>query len=256
MNNKQSFPVRLYRSLYDISFYVEALKRKTSQSVKFGILIALFFGSLAMIRPLVEWNRTIDQIIQDMQLHLPAFTITEGVLTSTSDTPYALNMEGLAVVVDPRGPVTTLQPEATFGFYLTQNQMIIKNGIGTAKTMNYQELFKESFGKEDLKGLVSTMRFGGWFLVPLGGVYGILILFLSASMTMFFGRVVYAFSRKVITYRDSFVVAIHAQVLTGALYLMTTVLQVEVPLFYPLCLMLMGLYYLNLSRWEDADHTK
>jgi len=254
VNNKQSFPVKLYRSLYDIGYYAESLKQKTSQAIKFGILIALFFGSLSMIRPLVDWNRTIDQIMLDMQLRLPAFTISNGILSSTSQTPYALNMEGLAVVVDPRSSETTLQPDATFGFYLTKDQMIIKNGMGAPKSLTYQEFLKESFNKEDLKALVSTMRYGGWFLVPLGALYGILMLFLSAAMTMFFGRVVYAFSRKNITHRDSFVVAIHAQVLTGVLYLMTSIFLVELPLFYPLCLMLMGLYYLNLSRWDETEH--
>lgn len=254
MNNKQSFPVKLYRSLYDISFYAEALKQKTAKAVKFGILLALFFGSLAMIRPLVDWNRTIDQIMLDMELHLPAFTISNGVLSSTSATPYALNMGGLAVVVDPRGSETALQPDATFGFYLTKDRMIIKNGMGVPKAMAYQEFLKESFSKEDLKALVSTMRYGGWFLIPLGALYGILILFLSAALTMFFGRVVYAVSRKNITHRDSFVVAIHAQVLTGVLYLLTSIFLVELPLFYPLCLMLMGLYYVNLSRWDETEH--
>lgn len=251
MNNTQSFPVKLYRSLYDISYYVEVLKQKTSKAVKFGILIALFFGSLSMIRPLVEWNRTIDQILLDMQLHLAPFTISKGVLTSTEEAPYALNMEGLAIVVDPSSTETTLQTDAAFGFYLTKDRMVIRNGIGTGKSMAYQEFLKESFGKDDLSALISTMRLGGIVLIPLGALYGIVMLFLSAGITMFFGRVVYAFSRKAISYRDSFVVAIHTQVLTGVLYLMSSIFMVELSLFYPLCLMLMGLYYLNLSKWED-----
>lgn len=254
MNNTQSFPEKLFRSLYDISYYVEVLKQKTSKAIKFGILVALFFGSLSMIRPLVEWDRTIDQILVDMDLHLSPFTITKGILTSTSELPYALNMEGLAIVVDPRSEETDLQSDAGFGFYLTKNKMIIKNGIGAEKSLGYQEILKESFGKEDLKALVSTMRFGGWFLVPLGALYGILMLFLSAAITMFFGQVVYAFSRKNITYRDSFVVAIYAQVLTGVLFLLTSVFLLDLTLFYPLCLMVMGLYYLKLSRWDETEH--
>lgn len=254
MNKTLSFPEKLFRSLYDISYYTEVLKQKTSKAVKFGILVALFFGSLAMIRPLVEWNRTIDQILLDMELHLPEFTISEGVLKSTSQAPYALNMEGLAIVVDPRAEETVLQSEAGFGFYLTQNKMIIRNGMGSGQAMAYKDLLKESFGKPDLKALVSTMRFGGLILIPLGAVYGILLLFLSASITMFFGRVVYGIARKPITYRDSFVVGIYAQVLSGTLFLMTSVFLVELPMLYPLCLMMMGLYYYRLSRWDEMEH--
>lgn len=253
MNNKQSFPVKLYRSLYDITYYVEVLKEKTSKAIKFGILIALFFGSLSMVRPLVEWNRTIDQILVDMDLHLAPFAISEGILTSTSKDPYALNMEGLAIVVDPNSTETTLQPDASFGFYLTKDKMVIRNGLGSGNSMAYGEFLKESFGKEDLKTLISTMRLGGLVLMPLGALYGIVMLFLSAAITLLFGRVVYAFSRKAISYRDSFVVAIHAQVITGVLFLLTSIFMLELSLFYPLCLMLMGLYYLNLSRWEDME---
>lgn len=254
MTNKQSFPVKLFRSLYDIGYYVEVLRQKTSKAVKYGILVALFFGSLSMIQPLVEWNRTIDQILVDMELHLPPFTITKGNLVSTSDVPYALNMEGLAIVVDPRGEVTPLQAEAGFGFYLTKNKMIVKNGINSGQNLYYQDFLKESFGKEDLKLLVSTMRFGGWLMIPIGALYGVLLLFLSASITMFYGRVVYAFSRKVISYRDSFVVAIYAQVLTGTVFLMTSIFLLDLPLLYPMCLILMGFYYLNLSRWDEKAH--
>ncbi len=255
MNNTPSFPMKLLRSLYDISYYAEVLKHKTSKAVTFALLIALFFGSLSMIRPLVEWNRTIDSIIQDIHLHLSPFTISEGVLTSTSKSPYALNMNGLAVVVDPASEETTLQAGADFGFYFTKTKMIIRNGLNKGTDITYKDFLKEDFGKEDLKGLVSTMKLGGWFLIPLGGLYGIVMVFISATITMFFGRVVYAFSRKALSYRDSFVVAIHAQVLTAILYLLSSIFLVTMPLFYPLCLMMMGLYYINLARWEDADHS-
>lgn len=254
MNNSPLFPMKLYRSLYDVSYYVEVLKQKTSKAVKFGIVAALFFGSLTMIRPLVEWNRTIDQILTDMELHLAPFTISEGVLTSTSGTPYALNIEGLAIVVDPLAADTALQSDAELGFFFTQNKMIIRNGLNSGQSMAYKDLLKDSFGKEELKALVSTMRLGGLALIPLGALYGVLMLFLSAGITMFFGRVVYAFSRKAITYRDSFVVAIYAQVLAGTLFLLSGIFLLELPLFYPLCLLLMGFYYLNLSRWEDMEH--
>jgi len=188
-----------------------------------------------------------------MQLHLAPFTITKGVLTSTSETPYALNMEGLAIVVDPRGEETALQTGAAFGFYLTKNKMTVKNGLNSGKSMLYQEMFKESFGKDDLKALVSTMKFGGWFLVPIGALYGILLFFLSASITMFFGRVVYAVTRKAITYRDSFVIAIHTQILSGVFFLISSIFMLEIPMLYPLCLLMMGFYYLKLSRLDDAE---
>lgn len=253
MNNTQSFPEKLFRSLHDISYYVEVLKQKTSRAVKYGILVALFFGSLSMIQPLVEWNRTIDQILADMELHLPSFTITKGILTSTSDVPYALNMEGLAIVVDPRSEVTPLQADAGFGFYLTKNKMVIRNGMNSGQSMAYSDFLKESFGKDDLKALVSTMRLGGLLMIPLGALYGILLLFLSSAITMFYGRVVYAFSRKVISFRDSFVVAIYAQVITGVLYLMSSIFLLDLPLLYPLCLILMGFYYMKLSRWDERE---
>lgn len=255
MNNTPSFPMKLLRSLYDISYYAEVLRQKTSKAVKFGILVALFFGSLSMIRPLVEWNRTIDNIIQDIHLHLSPFTISEGILTSTSKAPYALNMKGLAIVVDPGSEETALQAGADFGFYFTKNKMIIRNGMNSGTAIAYKDFLKESFGKEELKGLVSTMKIGGWVLIPLGGLYGIVMLFISASITMFFGRVVYAFSRKPLSYRDSFVIAIHTQVVAGTFFLLSSIFLVELPLFYPLCILLMSLYYLNLARWEDMDHS-
>ncbi len=254
MNSTLSFPQKLFKSLFDIRYYAEVLKQKTSKAVKFGIVAALFFGSLSMIQPLVEWNRTIDQIVTDMQLHLAPFTVSKGVLSSTSGTPYALNMAGLAIVVDPRTDETALQSDAGFGFYLTKSKITIKNGLNVGKSQGYKELLKESFNKEDLIAVISTMRYVGWILIPLGALYGIVMLFFSAALTMFFGRVVYALSRKTITHRDSFVVAIYAQVFAGTLYLMATLSQLEITYLYPMCMMVMGLYYFRLSRLDEQDH--
>lgn len=254
MNNQLSFPEKLLRCLYDMAFYNGVLKEKTSRAVKFGILVALFFGSLAMVRPLVEWSRTIDLIVQDMEVHLAEFTIENGVLVSESQTPYALNMDGLAIVVDPTGEETALQAGAGFGFYLTQTRMIVRNGLNREQGLTYDGLLKESFGKEDLQTLIGTMKLGGLALIPLGALYGIPMLFLSAAVTMFFGRLLFAIARKPISYRDSFVIAIHTQVLGGTLLLISTVMLLDMPLFYPVSLMLMGLTYSRLAQWQDQDH--
>lgn len=254
MNNNLSFPMKLYRALYDVGFYVEALKEKTGKAIRFAILLGLFFGSLSMIPSVVEINRTIDSIILDMENRLPAFTIQEGVLVSSSDAPYALNMAGLAVVVDPRASETGLQADADFGFYFTKDRMSIRNAISKTAPIKYANLVRDAFGKEELVALIATMKLGGWLLIPLGGIYGIVMIFISAGLTTFFGRVVYAFSRKVISYRDSFVVAVYAQVITATLFLISAVFMMALPLFYPLCLMLMGMYYLRLSRWDETEH--
>ena len=256
MNNNPSFPTKLLRSLYDIGYYVEVLKHKTSKTVKFAIAVGLFFGSLSMIGHLVELNRTIDSIVRDMELHLPPFTVVNGILSNEGNTPYALNMEGLAIVVDPGSEQTGLQSGADYGFYFTKDRMFIKNGISSGQSMAYKDLLKEDFGKEELIGLISTMRLGGWLLIPLGALYGVLMIFISSMVAMFFGRVVFAFSRKPLGYRDSFVIAVHAQVITAILYLMTTIFSVQLPLFYPLCLMVMGFYYLKLARWDETEHPK
>lgn len=253
MNNPMTFPGKLLHSLYDMTFYKEALQEKTARAVRFGILTALFFGSLMMIRPMVEWSRTVDLIIADMEIHLAEFTIQNGVLTSTSDKPYALNMDGLAIVVDPTGVDTALQSSAGMGFYLTKTRMIVRNGMGPQQGMAYSDLLKDSFTKEDLKLLVDAMKLGGLALIPLGAVYGIPVLFLSAGVTMFFGRVLNAVARKRISYRDSFVIGIYAQVLAGTLMLFSSVFLVQLPLFYPVTLMLMGLYYAKLARTEDQE---
>lgn len=256
MNSTQSFPKKLFRSLFDIGYYKEVLKQKTSKAVKFGIVAALFFGSLSMIQPLVEWNRTIDQIVQDMQVHLSPFTVDKGELVSASGTPYALNMAGLAIVVDPRSVDTPLQSDAAFGFYLTKDRVTIKNVLNVGESQSYKELVEDSFGKDDLIAAISTMRYVGWSLIPLGALYGVVLLFFSAVLTMFFGRVVFAISGKTITHRESFVVGIYTQVVAGTLFLLAGILQLEITYLYPLCLMVMGLYYFKLSRWDDQEHER
>ena len=156
--------MKLYRALYDVGFYVEALKEKTGKAIRFAILLGLFFGSLSMIPSVVEINRTIDSIILDMENRLPAFTIQEGVLVSSSDAPYALNMAGLAVVVDPRASETGLQADADFGFYFTKDRMSIRNAISKTAPIKYANLVRDAFGKEELVALIATMKLGGWLL--------------------------------------------------------------------------------------------
>lgn len=253
MNSKLSFPEKLLKCLYDIGYYAEVLKKSTGYTIKFGIMMALFFGSLTMIRPMTEFSRTIDAILQDMDARLKVFTIEDGVMNSTSEAPYALNMQGLAVVVDPSAEETSLQQDAEFGFYLTKTKLVVRSGFGNGQSMLYKDLINKNFGKEELKGLIDALRIGGWVLIPLGALYGVIVLFFSATVTMFYGRLVYAFARKPISYRDSFVVAVHAQALSGFIMLLTSALLINIPYLFPLCLFMMGMYYIRLSRWDNPQ---
>lgn len=256
MNNTPSFPVKLLRCLYDIRYYSEVLKHKTSKAVKFAILLGLFFGTLTMIRPLVDMERSINMVIADMERSHASFSISEGVMTSSSQKPYMINKDNYAIVVDPGDDKADMQPESPMVIYFSKSKVSIRNELGNETAFSYKSLLSDTKEKVDLALVLSSMSFVSWLvLIPMGGLYGIVMVFMSASITMFFGRVVYAFSRKPISYRDSFVIAVHAQVLTATLFLLSSIFRVAMPLFYPLCLMMMGMYFLNLARLDNMDHS-
>lgn len=251
MSDHIHFIKRMQLSLYHMGFYHKVLREKTGKAVRYGVLMALFMGSLTMIAPMVQWSDTVDQVLVDIRTSAPSFEIRDGRMIKLAE-PYAIDNGSLALVLDSAKSVP-VRKNATMGLYFQQESLKLSGAMKVPVEQPYRSLFVKPFGKSELIQFVTQMKAIGWLMIPLGGIIAALSVLGSSVLAALCGMGIYRANKKKLSFRDSYVISLYAHTVPWLVGVITSAFLVAIPYFMVMALMLVALTYVRACHWKGEE---
>lgn len=245
---------RFIKSITDFSFSNHFIKEKTSKTIGlmfFGyLLFVLVFGSVTVVRTIPFVNE-METVVEEELSKLPDFQMANGSFEfEDGRTYYEENFDGLSVIVD-------LENKNDVSYYVTQheNYILIKDGniymnSTVATPIEGAAVIDNSTISTIVKAIIPVM----YGALALGGIFGILVMFLMSLGVWGFTLIINSLIRKGLTASECYKVTGHAMVLPGIVLTLVWLLPFEIPGLLLIYFALASLYaYLFMTNYEP-DH--
>mgnify|MGYP001184574354 FL=1 len=114
-------------------------RRSVGKAVVCLLLLSLIFGSLSLIRPMVEFSQAIDEFTRWFALEAPEFVLENGELTVEGEQPVFVQEEDMILIIDTTGQYDESSVEQFDEVIFIGRDKLVNKENGRTQIINFQD---------------------------------------------------------------------------------------------------------------------
>ena len=197
-------------------------------------LITLVFGSIGLIKPIIEFNDFLEELAVQYQTKVPEFAFGEGALRVDAKMPVVLLDEDNSLfVIDTSGATAkNILDKYEEGALVTKDKLFFKHNRYEQREYNFSEFKEVRFTKSDLGSWIPYLKWLS-FLIVLFGWGGFMVgkLF-SALLVSLVGLIIFNSYREQLNFGQIYKLAIYALTLPILIKIALDLVGYTLPLFF------------------------
>ncbi len=183
-------------SIVNLFQYKRFAEEPWGKVLSYLMLMVFILGLPVLLTIVFDVNRSLDDLTDKFNRHVPDFVIEDGELTVFGEVPLVIETinerDKIAFIIDTseKADIKALD-EYDAGIFISKNEAVVRQNALKDQTYSFSTLKGESIDKADLEVFFSYVKYTGIFVVLIGLLYffisklctaailGLLCLFLS-----------------------------------------------------------------------------
>lgn len=249
-----SLPLQFFNSMFNFEAYRVFFRQSTGKAFLYLFVVAVVLAGLSGIKPLLEYNRAIDELISAMEAKIPYFELRDGELAVDAEMPCVIEDSPeyfFAIDTSNRLDESVLDdyPE---GMLLTRHAVIHKVNRVQTNHFSYQS-FGFNITRDDVARWLPALKWGVVFIALFGFMYYFCGKLISALILSVAGLIIESITGCKIGFGNIYKLTLYALTLPMVIKAGLSIAGVSVPLFW-LIYHGIALFYLYKAITTAYDH--
>lgn len=177
------FHEKVTQSFYKLDFYLDRRQDKKKTVLLYVLLLSIFIGLISSIFTMRDFYGSVNDLKGFMESSIPDFQVLKGEMVVKGPMPTAPiihDKDGLLLIFDPMGEAYNLYLTKVNAFYLSTDQLLIKN-------MNREQAFLFKDSTSLVYDKASLIKMADVLTSPLALLVGVLVVILLHVIFIFMG---------------------------------------------------------------------
>ena len=233
MEQKMGFAAKVANSITKPDAYGCFLKETVGKAIIYLVLLTLIFESINLVRPVIEYNNGINQIIRTFNMNAPNFTIKNGQISVDGDMPIISKDNGYIFIVDTTGKTDETALDNYYsGILVLKDRIIQKESSFQKRVYSLKDLGSLVITKSDVQGYIPLLKIVNIFIVLFGYIGFFAGKLISALVLAVLALIVNAILKTNREFKDLYKLSIYALTLPVIIKVFLSVVNYNIPYFF------------------------
>jgi hypothetical protein len=181
--NRLFFHEKVSQSFYNLEFYWDRRQDKKKTVLLYVLILAIFIGLISSIFTMRDFYGSVSDLKGFMASSIPDFQVLKGKMVIKGQIPtipIIHDKDGLLLIFDPKGEAYNLYLTKVNAFYLSTDQLLIKN-------MNREQAFQFKDSTSLVYDKASLIKMADVLTSPLALFVGVLVVILLHVIFIYMG---------------------------------------------------------------------
>lgn len=260
MKIKDSFFTEFINAIFNFKYYINFKNTNIRKAFLFLFILSLLFGTIKGITMSFNYVANINKLKTDIKNGLIDLQFKNGEMT-ISKSPYVLDKGQNLIFIDTNSNHKSFDKDILKEYNIDKkpnvllifkDRLILINDFKEVQQINFDELKKITFTKNQLLKTLAILKCGVIFIVLYYIAFNFIGLTLSSILIGLIGILVNLLLKVKISIVDIYKISIYCLALPTALSTIFSLLKFKVPYFY-IMNMLLAIVYLIFAMKELKD---
>ena len=231
---KVSFVRQFWISITNWKEYPLLKAQTLGKAFGYLFLITLVFGSISLIKPIIEFNDFLEELAVQYQAKVPEFVFGDGALRVDAKMPVTLLDEAKSLfVIDTSGATdSSILNNYEEGALVTKDKLFFKHNRYELREYNFSEFKEVRFTKSDLGSWIPYLKWLSVLVVLFGWVGFMVGKLFSALLVSLVGLIIFNSYRDQLNFSQIYKLAIYALTLPILIKVSLELIGYTLPLFF------------------------
>ncbi|MEN6315986.1 MAG: DUF1189 domain-containing protein [Clostridiaceae bacterium] len=231
----------IYYSIAGFSKYRYFLRNSTGRAIVYLLIISLVIGVITLVPEVNLFNKTIDELVTNIDTTIPDFTFADGKLEVKATMPIIIDNGGTAIVIDTSPDAEKILDSYDMIILITSDKIIQKNYVDKSVTnlSNFQGLVMT---RDSIRQVLPVMKPIGIAVFLFLGIFFICGKFISALIVSIIGLIINSVKNTRLSYHNIFKISVYSLTLPFLLSTVLDLVPVNIP-FKPLLVYVIASVY-------------
>jgi hypothetical protein len=233
MEERMGFVSKVADSITKPEAYGYFIKQTVGKAIVYLILLTLIFESLNLVRPVIDYNTGINQLIRSFNMNMPDFELKNGELNVNGNMPIISGDVNYVVIVDTTGGTgENALDNYNAGILILKNKIIQKESSFQKKEYNLKDFGTLTIDKSDVKGWIPLLKVINVFIILFGYIGFFAGKLLSALILALIGLIISGSMKLRKDFGDLYKISIYSLTLPIIIKVLLSVIKYTIPYFF------------------------
>lgn len=233
MEEKMRFTVKVTDSITKPETYGYYLKETVGKAILYLLFITLIFGSLNLVRPIIDFNTGIKQLTRSFNMNMPDFTLKNGELKVEGNMPIISGDNNYIFIVDTNGSTgENALDKYNAGVLILKNKIIQKQNSFQKNEYNFRDFAGLTLNKSDIQGYIPLLKVINVFIVLFGYIGFFAGKLISALILTLIGLIINISMKAGKDFGALYKLSIYSLTLPIIIKVLLNVINYQIPYFF------------------------
>lgn len=176
-------------SIADLDSYKYFIRGSIGKAVSYLVLVSLIFGSISMIRPIIDFSGAVDTITDETRSKIPNFVFENGKLRVYGKQPVIIDSGSGPVIIDTTGASSKKILDDYNNALLITDTSIIHKENKNYETTDLKMFQNFTLTSENIIGLIPLLKWLSIIVLTFGTVFFIIAQLIASLIVSIIGLI-------------------------------------------------------------------